>query len=132
MKKIGLLFSLLLCCTLAFSQSIFLDAGPSVPTDEAKGQPVLSFSFGTPDANGDFHDISVTLVTGIMSPELLAAAALGTSFAKMEIKMYDNQNKVYYKITLQDVMVTSFQSGANLNDDVTLSSNKIKIKNFSH
>ncbi len=132
MKKIGLLFSLLLCCTLTFSQSIFLDAGPSVPTDASEGQPVLSFSFGTPDANGGFHDISLTLVTGIMSPELLLAAASGTGFAKMEIKVYDDQNKVYYKITLQDVMVTSFQSGINLTDNVTLSFTKIKIKNFSH
>jgi hypothetical protein len=132
MKKIGLLFSLLLCCTLAFSQSIFLDAGPSVPTDAPQGQPVFSYSFGTTDADGGFHDISVTLVTGIMSPELLMAAASGTGFAKMEIKMYDNQNKVQYKITLQDVMVTSFQSGTNLTDNITLSFNKIKIKDFSH
>jgi type VI protein secretion system component Hcp len=126
MKKTGLLFSLLLCCTLAFSQSIFLDAGPNVATDAPEGQPVLSYSFGTA------HDVTVTLVTGIMSPALMQAAVSGTSFAKMEIKVYNSQDKVNYKITLQDVMVTSFQQGTGLTETVTLSSNKIRIKDSSH
>ena len=132
MKKIGLLFSLLICCTLAFSQSIFLDAGPGVPTDAPQGQPVISYSYGIADADGNFYDISVSLVTGIMSVELYNAVATGTGFAKMEIKAYDAQNKVYLKITLHDVLVTSFQSGANLTDNVTLSFSKIKIKDSSH
>src|SRR5215203_1941908 len=102
MKKIGLLFSLLLCCTLAFSQSYFLDAGPSVPTDAPEGQPVMSYAFGLAGADGSFHDINLTLVTGIMSPELFLAAATGTGFSKMELKAYDSQNKVYLKITLHD------------------------------
>ena len=126
MKKIGLVFSLLLCCTLVFSQSLFLDAGPAVPTDAPEGQPVLSYSLGTA------HDITVTLVTGIMSQELTQAAVSGTVFAKMELKEYNSQNKVIYKITLQNVMVTSFQTGAGLTENVTLSFNKIRIKDFSH
>lgn len=132
MKKIGVLFSLLLCCSLVFSQSIFLDAGPSVPADAREGQSVLSYSFGIPDGDGSFHDISLVLVTGIMSAELMRAVASGTSFTKMEIKKYDSQNKVYYKITLHDVMVTSFQSGINMMDNITLSFTKMKIKDSGH
>lgn len=124
MKKICLVFSFLLCCSLAFSQSIFLDAGPHVPTDAPEGQPVLSYSFGT------VNDITVTLVTGIMSPELMWAVATGTGFSKMQITVYDNQNKVDRKITLHNVMVTSIQL-SGLTENVTLSFNKIKIKDFN-
>jgi type VI protein secretion system component Hcp len=81
---------------------------------------------------GTAHDITVTLVTGIMSQELMQAAVSGTVFAKMELKEYNSQNKVIYKITLQNVMVTSFQTGAGLTENVTLSFNKIRIKDFSH
>jgi len=126
MKKTGLFFSLLLCCSLAFSQSIFLDAGPNVATDAPEGQPVLSYSLGTA------HDVTVTLVTGIMSPVLMQAAVFGTSFAKMEIKVYNSQDKIDHKITLQDVIVTSFQQGTGLTETVTLSYNKIRIKDSSH
>jgi hypothetical protein len=132
MKKIGLFFSLLLCCTLAFSQSIFLDAGPAVPTDASQGQPILSYSYGIASPDGSIHEISLLLVTGIMSQELMQAAASGTGFNKMEIKFYDNQNKVYYRITLHDVMVSAIQSGINLTDHVTLSFSKMKIKDFGH
>jgi Type VI secretion system effector, Hcp len=126
MKKIGLIFSLLLCCTLTFSQSIFLDAGPGIPTDAPEGQPVNSYSFGSG------NEISVTLVTGIMSPELFLAAATGTPFSKMEITVYDSQNKVARKITLHNVFVSSIQTGFDLTENVTLSFDKIKIKDFSH
>ena len=126
MKKIGLLFSLLLCCTLTFSQSIFLDAGPSVPTDAPEGQPVVSYSFGIG------NEINLMLVTGAMSPDLFLAAATGTPFSKMDITFYDVQNKVDYKITIRNVFVSSIQAGIGLTENVTLSYDKIKIKDFSH
>jgi hypothetical protein len=126
MKKIGFLFSLLLCCILTFSQSIFLDAGPGVPTDAAEGQPVLSYSFGIG------NEISVALVIGIMSPQLFLAAATGTVFSKMDITVYNSQNKVDRKITLHNVLVSSIQPGFDLTENVTLSFEKIKIKDFSH
>ena len=126
MKKFNLLFSLLLCCTLAFSQTIYLDAGPQVPADGPEGQPVLSYSFGTG------NDITVTMVTGAMSPELFLAAATGTPFNKMEIIVYNDQNKVQTRITLHNVFVSSIQVGVDLTENVTLSSERIKIKDFNH
>jgi hypothetical protein len=131
MKKLGFLFGLLLCCTLAFTQTIFLDAGPSVPTDAAQGQPVLSYSFGLADADGEFHDLSLTMVNGIMSPELLLAVATGTGYAKMELKVYNSENKITRRITMQDVMVTTIQF-SGLEVLVTLSFSKAKVKDFNH
>jgi type VI protein secretion system component Hcp len=125
MKKFSLLFSLLLFCCIAFSQSIYLDAGPAVSADEPEGQPVLSYSLGV-------QEINITLVTGSMSPELFQAAAQGTRFAKMELDFYDNQNKIYQTITIRDVYVTSIQVGTDLTEYVTLSYSKMKTKNFSN
>ncbi len=125
MKKIALVFSFMLCFTLSFSQLIYLDAGPQVAADEPKGQPVLSYSFGDPGS------INLTIETGLMSPQLFQAAAFGTIFSKMEIKVYD-QKKVVYKITLQNVMVASISTGIGTTENVTLQYEKIRIKDFSH
>jgi type VI protein secretion system component Hcp len=125
MKKVSLVIVFLLSCVLAFSQSIFLYAGRSVPTDDPQGQPAVSYSLGTPDASGNIHEMTVVVVLGKMSQDLFDAAAQGTPFDKMELRFYDNGKKVN-KITMQDVLVTSVQvSGTN--QVVTLSCNKIKI-----
>jgi hypothetical protein len=130
MKKISLLFSFLLLCTLAFSQTIFLNAGPAITTDAPEGQPVLAYSFGVPDANGDYQEITLTMVTGIMSQALFMAASSGTDFTKMDLTFYDDQKKLYYKITMHDVLVTSYQLSSDLTENITLSFQKIKIKDF--
>lgn len=128
MKKTSLLFIFLLSYTFVFSQTIFLDAGPLVPEDAPEGQPVLSYSLSDP-AEGGLQELRLTLITGIMTPELIKAAASGTGFTKMELKFYDTQQKVYYKITLHEVMVSSYQSGTNMIDNVSLTFSRIKIKN---
>jgi len=125
MKKLSLLFVFLLSCIFAFTQSIFLYAGKSVPTDEPQGQPVVSYSLGTPDASGNIHEMTVTIVMGQMSQELFNAVAQGTPFDKMELRFYDNGKKLN-KYTMQDVFVTSSQiSGTN--QVVTLLFSKIKF-----
>jgi type VI protein secretion system component Hcp len=125
MKKVSLLFVFLLSCIFAFSQSIFLYAGKSVPTDEPQGQPVVSYSLGTPDAGGNIHEMTVVIVMGQMSQELFEAVAQGTPFDKMELRFYDNGKKLN-KFTMVDVLVTSAQvSGTN--QLVTLEFNKIKL-----
>lgn len=125
MKKVSLFFVFLLCCIFAFSQSIFLYAGKSVPTDEPQGQPVLSYSLGIPDVSGNVHDMTVTITLGQMSQDLFNATATGTPFDKMELRFYDNGKKIN-KYTMQDVMVTSAViSGTN--QVVMLSFSKIKL-----
>lgn len=123
MKKIILIFSLLLCWTIGFSQSMFLDAGNKVPTDAPQGQPVISYSFNGP------NELSVTLVMGAMSQDLIMAVVSGTGFSKMELTAYDSENKVVSKITMQDVLLISYQTSGGLNETVTMTYSKIKIKN---
>jgi hypothetical protein len=125
MKKFALLFSFLLSCMFAFSQSIFLDAGPNVPADAPQGQPVLSYSLGSG------NEVTMTVVTGAMSADLFLAAATGTPFSKIEMTVYD-QNKAAYRITIHNSFVSTIQTGVDLTETVTFVSDKIKIKDFNH
>ena len=125
MKKVSLLFVFLLSCIFAFSQSIFLYAGKSLSTDSPLGEPVFSYSLGSPDANGNLHEMTVTIALGQVAQELFTATAQGTLFDKMELRFYDNGKRVN-RFTMQDVVVSSAQvSGTN--QVVTLSFNKIKF-----
>ena len=118
MKKITLLFSFLLCCIFSFSQSIFLDGGPGVPADDPQGQPAVSYSIN------NATEVTVVITTGAMTADLFLAAINGTPFSKMEIKVYDDQNKVVSRITMHDAFVASIQSlGAT--QTVTFTSDKI-------
>jgi len=125
MKKVVLLFCLLLCCSLSFSQTIFLDAGKSVPTDAPQGQPVLSYSFGS---SGTAQQITIVLETGSASQALFNAVATGTVFKKMELDFYNEQNKLYSRISFSDVMVTSYQTLEGGIEAVALTYSKIRTK----
>ena len=125
MKKVSLLLVFLLSCIFAFSQSIFLYAGNSLSTDTPLGEPVVSYSLGSPDPSGTIHEMTVTIGLGQVAQELFTATALGTIFGKMELRFYDNGKRVN-RFTMQDVLVTSSQiSGTN--QVVTLSFSKIKF-----
>ena len=125
MKKVSLLFVFLLSCAIAFSQSIFLYAGNDLSTDTPLGEPVMSYSLGSPDASGNIHELTVTIGLGQVAQELFTATAQGTLFNKMELRFYDNGKRIN-RFTMQDVVVSSAQvSGTN--QIVTLSFNKIKF-----
>ena len=129
MKKFTLLFTLLLSCTLVFTQTIFLDGGNSLPADAPQGQEVISYSWGSsfPDGSGE---VTVSMMTGTMSAPLMQATAMGSIIPKMELKVYDDQNRFIARYTFFDVMVMSYQiSGTN--DQVTLRYSRIKSKEFN-
>ena len=120
MKKLGILVTLLLCCTFAFSQFIYL-SGSSLPADGPLGQPVVSYAITSS------NDITVELENGAMTPALFQAVANGTILPKLEIITYSTRGKVEEKITLTDVMGTSaFFDGINIR--VTFYSDRIKFK----
>ena len=120
MKKLGIPVTLLLCCTLAFSQFIYL-SGSSLPADGPLGQPVVSYAITSS------NDITVELENGAMTPALFQAVANGTILPKLEIITYSTRGKVGEKITLTDVMGTSaFFDGINIR--VTFYSDRIKFK----
>ena len=150
MKKIFLLAALSCISFFGFSQTIFLSAGP-VPTDTPEGQPILGYSFGVSNSGSahvgggigsgkaNFQDISLTLQTGNMTPDLLRSVALGAHFPEMKIKFYDNSKKLYYEITLKTVMVTSYQQGTScgktpcsaLTESISLTYAQIQFKDYS-
>lgn len=147
MKKIFLLLSLFCLSLYGFSQNIFLSAGP-VPTDAPEGQPILAYSFGVSNSGSahvgggmgagkaNFQDISLTMHHGSMSPELLKSVSLGTHFPEMKLKFYENSKKMFYEITLKEVMVTSFQQSTScgtgpcseLTESITLTYAQIQFK----
>ena len=146
MKKIFLLSALFCISFFGFSQSIFLSAGP-VPTDTPEGQPILAYSFGVSNTGSthvgggagagkaNFQDVSLSLQNGSMSPELLRSAALGTHFPEMKLKFYDGK-KLFYEITLKDVMVSSYQQATScgksacseLTESISLNYSQIQFK----
>ena len=147
MKRIFLLSALCCISFFGFSQNIFLSAGP-VPTDTPEGQPVLAYSFGVSNTGSahvgggigagkaNFQDVSLTIQNGNMSPELLKSAALGTHFPEMKLKFYENSKKIFFEITLKDVMVTSYQQSTScgkgpcseLTESITLTYAQIQFK----
>ena len=122
MKKVVLLFSLVLSFTLAFSQSLYLDPGKTIPTDDSRGIPAYSYSF-----DNTLHSVTIELEIGASSAELFNAVASGTYFKKMELKSYDTKNKVEYSYIFSGVYLTSIQISGTT-ESLTLSFSKFSMK----
>lgn len=100
-----------------------------------------SFSWGVTNAGNmgrgggggtgkaDFHDISFVKQTDKASPLLVKAAATGDHIKKAVLTARKAGGKAgqveYFKITLEDVMVSSFTTGGNAG------SSSIPVDNFS-
>ncbi|MEO7837270.1 MAG: type VI secretion system tube protein Hcp [Acidimicrobiales bacterium] len=110
-----------------------LDGIEGESTDEThKGEiQIESFSWGlsqSPGAGGggggsagkvsiqDFHFVSRT---GIQSPPLLVATATGEHFKKatLTVRKAGDRPVEFLKVSLEDVLVSSYQVGANDGDD---------------
>ena len=122
MKKFALLFSLLLSFTLAFSQTLYLDPGKTIPTDDPKGIPVLSYSF-----DNNLHSVNLQVEMGTYSSALFDAVASGTFFKKMELDSYNAKDKVDYSYVFSGVILTSLQTSGTT-QTVTLSFLKLSTK----
>ncbi len=122
MKKVVLLFSLVLSFTLAFSQSLYLDPGKTIPTDDSRGIAAFSYSF-----DNTLHTVTIELEIGTASAALFNAVASGTYFKKMELKAYDTKNKVEYSYVFSDVYITAIQISGTT-ESLTLSFSKFSTK----
>lgn len=122
MKKVVLLFSLVLSFTLAFSQTLYLDPGKTIPTDDSRGIPAYSYSF-----DNTLHSVTIELEIGTSSAALFNAVASGTYFKKMELKSYDTKNKVEYSYVFSGVYLTAIQISGTT-ESVTLSFSKFSTK----
>jgi hypothetical protein len=125
MKKVVLLFSLLVSCTIAFSQISFLDFGKSIPTDAREGLLISSYSFGSA---GSSPAITVTLDASSSSmPDLFQATAIGTIFQKVELTTYV-LGKVSSKITFTNVMIASISTSGDGTAFMTFTYGSMKTK----
>jgi hypothetical protein len=123
MKKVVLLFSLLLSFTLAFSQGLYLDPGKTIPTDDRRGIPAVSYSF-----DNTLHSATIEIEIGTASPALFNAVASGTYFKKMELKSCDANNKVQFSFVFSVVYLTAIQFTAGSTQLLTLSFSKFSMK----
>lgn len=123
MKKLVLLFSLLLSFTFAFSQTLFLDPGKTIPTDDSRGIPVLAYSF-----DNTLHSVTIETPIGTYSPALFDAVVMGTYFKKMQLNSYNAKNKVEYSYVFSGVYITSIQTSATSTQLVTLRFSSFNMK----
>lgn len=106
-----------------FSQGLYLDPGKTIPTDDPRGIPAVSYSFGT-----TLHTVTIELEIGAASPALFQAVANGTSFKKMELKSYDAKNKVEYSFTFSDVQPIAIQVSGGSTESLTLQFSNYRMK----
>lgn len=146
MKKISILAGLILWAATGFSQQgIYLELG-NFPSDQSTGQPVLAYSHGLSNTANihvgggsgagkvNVQDLSITLHSGKLSMKLRELISLGTHVAQAKLKFYNNSKKLYYQITISDVIITSLSYGtscgnngcATPTENVTLHFGKIK------
>ena len=125
MKKVVLLFSLLVSCTIAFSQVTFLDFGKSIPTDAREGILISSYSFASA---GSSPAITVTLDANSSSmPALFQATASGTIFQKVELTTYV-LGKVSSKIIFTNVVIASISISGDGNASMTFIYGSMRTK----
>lgn len=125
MKKAILLCCLLVSCTVAFSQIMFLNLGKSIPADAREGLLVSSYSIGTSGGN---PSITVTMDANSSAlPALLQATATGTMFQKADLTTYE-LGKVSSKFSFTDVMIVSISVSGDGIASVTLIYGGMKSK----
>jgi type VI secretion system secreted protein Hcp len=118
---------------VAFDAFLKLDGIPGESIDaKHKGEiDVLSFSFGVtrpPDAHvgggagagkAQFQDFFFATNTQISTPKLMQACASGDHFksAILTVRKAGGAQQDYFKVTLWDVVVSSFQNGGSAQGD---------------
>ena len=123
MKKVVLLFSLLLSVTLAFSQGLYLNPGKTIPLDDRNGIPAFSYSF-----DNTLHNVTIELEIGTSSAALFEAVASGTYFKKMELTSYNAKTKVEYSFVFSDVYLTAISFSGGSTQLLTLNFSKFSMK----
>lgn len=146
MKRISILAGLLWLSITGFSQQgMYLQLG-SFPADEATGQPVLAYSHGLSNSTNlhqgggsgagkvNVQDLSLTIHSGKLSMKFRELISQGTHVPDAKLVFYNNSKKLYYRITLTDVVISSISYGSSCGknscetptENVTLHFAKIK------
>ena len=145
--KLGIgIISVLLMSALCTEAAIFMEYDDIEGESTAEGHEgqidILSFSWGVshaaPAGGGgalvpQFNDLVITKRTDKSSPLLMLSTASGKQHPRVVLTLTrEGEPKGgYYTITLEEVLVTSFQTSGNAGDDrptESLSLNYTKIK----
>jgi len=133
---------------MAVNAYLIIDGRPGPSTSKANAIDILSFSFaasqtaviGVGSSGGEARagranlaDVSIVKVVDKVSPLLFDDCVTGNYLKKVEIEydkpMGDNQ-EVYYKILMEDCLITSFNhSGSTENpmESISFAFSKIKV-----
>jgi type VI secretion system secreted protein Hcp len=133
---------------MAVNAYLIIDGRPGPSTSKTNAIDILSFSFGASQTSvigvgssggearagrANMSDLSIMKVVDKVSPLLFDDCVTGNYLKKVDI-IYDkpmgNNQEEYYKIHLEDALITSIQhSGSNENpmESITFAYSKIKV-----
>jgi len=133
---------------MAVNAYLIIDGRPGPSTSKADAIDILSFSFGASNTSvigvgssggearsgrANLNDISIMKVVDKTSPLLFDDCVTGNYLAKVDI-LYDkpmgDDQQDYYKIHLEDALITSIQhSGSSENpmESISFAYSKIKV-----
>jgi len=133
---------------MAVNAYLIIDGRPGPSTSKSNAIDILSFSFGASQTSvigvgssggearagrANLSDLSIMKVVDKVSPLLFDDCVTGNYLKKVDI-IYDkpmgNNQEEYYKIHLEDALITSIQhSGSNENpmESITFAYSKIKV-----
>ena len=140
------IFLLFLCCEISYAQKGFLKIGDIKGESTNRGyvdwividafsnaieQASQSSGATRRRASANFSDIAITKRTDKSTPKLMEFCAKGQVIPELEMVLLAKDNKVFYKITLNNVGISSINSKAmcslecEMVDEFTLSYSKI-------
>jgi type VI secretion system secreted protein Hcp len=133
---------------MAVNAYLIIDGRPGPSTSKANAIDILSFSFGATQTavigvgssggearagRANLHDVSIMKVVDKVSPLLFDDCVTGNYLKTVDI-IYDkpmgDSQEDYYKIHLENALITSFQnSGSNENpvESISFAYSKIKV-----
>jgi len=133
---------------MAVNAYLIIDGVPGPSTSLDKAIDIMSFSFGAsnsavfgPGASGgesragraDVSHVNIMKVTDKTSPQLFENCVTGDYIKSVDIQYFKamgNKQEVYYKIHMENVIITSVQiSGSNENptESVSFAFSKVKV-----
>jgi len=116
--------------------------GESKDTGHEKWIEILSFSWGLKWSPADstaeprlvLEDVSMGATANKASPKLMLACATGQHIPEVTLSLADpnrNEGRDYYKITMSDVLISSYQTGLQETESATGGADPVPTEEIS-
>ena len=133
---------------MAISAYLMIDGRPGPSKSKENAIEILSFSFGavmpvsyqtgssgseSRHGRASLQDVSITKMSDKTSPLLFDDCVTANNFVKVEIildKMTGDKAESFFKITMEDALISSFQvggGGENSTESVSFAFEKVKV-----